>query len=118
MCSTAPPGYPNTTSTPKSESDLTKISAPLSFTSSPNHRARPGRPDERRVPGEVSGRDLGRRCFPGPPAPGELRGGDVEHEFPFWDIEDDCVPVPDQGDRAPFHRLRRNVADARPVRSP
>src|SRR3972149_2478053 len=82
MFSTAPPGYPKTTSTPRSSSDLTKISAPVIFTaSSLRLLRRPGA----RAP---------RRAAPprgGPGAP---------------------VPAPHEGDPPPLQRLGRDMPDA------
>src|SRR5512143_2007041 len=125
MLRTDPPGYPKTTSTPMSPRALTKISAPVIFTASPfiekppfdstGHGALARRADEPRVPREIAGPDLGRRGPPRFPPAQQLRPGHIEGELPPRNVEDDPVPVPDDGYGSPFHRLRRDVPDAGPV---
>src|SRR3990170_961174 len=117
MFSTAPPGYPKTTSTPRSSSDLTKISAPVIFTASSlrllrRHGAGARRRHRLRVPREVPGADLRRGRLPASFPFRDLGGGDLQREAPPRDVQRDPVPVPHEGDRPPLHRLGRDMPDA------
>src|SRR3972149_6488529 len=83
MFSTAPPGYPNTMSTPRSSSALTNISAPVIFMSFslPDHGAGSRRAHQPGVPGQIPRPDLGRRGFPRFPRAAELGRRDVQRNL-------------------------------------
>src|SRR3990172_4529242 len=117
MFSTAPPGYPNTMSTPRSSSALTNISAPVIFMSFslPDHGAGPRRAHQPGVPGQIPRPDLGRRGFPRFPPVAELGRRDVQRNLPPRDVQDNLAPVLHECDRPPLPRLGGDVADARPV---
>src|SRR3972149_5897866 len=118
MFSTAPPGYPNTMSTPRSSSALTNISAPVIFMffSLPDHGAGSRRAHQPGVPGQIPRPDLGRRGFPRFPPAAELDRRDGKRKLPSRDVQDALVPVLPERARPPLHRLGGDVADARSVR--
>src|SRR3990170_50398 len=118
MFSTAPPGYPNTMSTPRSSSALTNISATVIFMSfpSPDHGPGARRAHQLGVPCQIPRPDFRRRGLPGFLPADKLGRRDVQRELPLRNVQDDLVPVLHEGDRPPLHRLRGHVADARSVR--
>src|SRR4030067_188574 len=120
MFSTAPPGYPNTMSTPRSSSALTNISAPVIFMafSLPDHGPGARRIHLPGVPRQIPRPDFRRRGLPGFLPSDKLGRRDVQRELPLRNVQDDLVPVLHEGDRPPLHRLRGPVADAWSVRPP
>src|SRR3990170_4666122 len=118
MFSTAPPGYPNTMSTPRFSSALTNISAPVIFMSFslPDHGPGARRTHKFGVPCQISFPDFRLRGFPGFLPSDKLGRRDVQRELPLRNVQDDLVSVLHEGDRPPLHRLRGDVADARSVR--